>query len=101
MGFCFGVRRAIEMVEKDPRQDRPGNIVSYPIIGSVAAGTPTLAEANIEDRVEMAGGLFGDDSFPPPTSSRKPVMSDTRSGVPHAIASNSVTPNEAMVVGQR
>ena len=55
--------RAIELVEKEPRSDRMGRIVSYPIIGSVAAGTPVLAETNVEDRVELAGSLFGDDSF--------------------------------------
>jgi repressor LexA len=56
--------RAIEIVEKDPaRQPLPGRIVSLPIIGQVAAGTPTLAEANIEDRLEISGDTFGDDSF--------------------------------------
>jgi repressor LexA len=57
--------RAIELVERDPLAARPGrgNIVSLPIIGQVAAGTPVLAEANIEDRVEVSGGLFGEDSF--------------------------------------
>src|SRR5438046_1907299 len=40
-------------------------------------------------------------SPPPRTSSRNPVMSDTTIGVPHAIASMSVTPNEERVVGQR
>jgi repressor LexA len=56
--------RAIELVEKDPlAAPQRGNIVSLPIVGQVAAGTPVLAEGNIEDRVEMAGGLFGEDSF--------------------------------------
>ena len=57
--------RAIELVEKDTTgvSDQYGRIVALPIIGSVAAGTPILAESNIEDRVEMSGGLFGDNSF--------------------------------------
>lgn len=56
--------RAIEMVDKDaPKHERMGRIVSYPIIGSVAAGTPVLAEQNIDDRVDMAGSLFGEDSY--------------------------------------
>jgi repressor LexA len=56
--------RAIELVDKDPvASPRRDNIVSLPIIGQVAAGTPVLAEGNIEDRVDMASGLFGEDSF--------------------------------------
>jgi repressor LexA len=56
--------RAIEMVERDPLSvPKHSNIVSLPIIGQVAAGTPVLAETNVEDHVEMAGGLFGEDSF--------------------------------------
>ena len=56
--------RAIELVEKDPlAAPHRDNIVSLPIVGQVAAGTPVLAEANIEDRVEMASGLFGEDSY--------------------------------------
>jgi repressor LexA len=59
--------RAIELVEKDTTgrggDEKYGRIISLPIIGQVAAGTPVLAEQNIEDRVEMAGTLFGEDSF--------------------------------------
>ncbi len=56
--------RAIELVEKDPlATPQRSSIVSLPIIGQVAAGTPVLAEANIEDHVEMASGLFGEDSY--------------------------------------
>jgi len=40
-------------------------------------------------------------SAPPSITERNPRLSDTIMGVPHAIASSSVTPNEAMVVGQR
>jgi repressor LexA len=59
--------RAIELVEKKSpdRRDQAalGRIVSLPIVGNVAAGTPILAESNIEDRVDMSGDLFGDDSY--------------------------------------
>ncbi|HEV3233935.1 MAG TPA: transcriptional repressor LexA [Candidatus Dormibacteraeota bacterium] len=58
--------RAIELVEKDPvheRDNKYGRIIALPIIGQVAAGTPVLAEQNIEDHVEMTGTLFGEDSF--------------------------------------
>jgi repressor LexA len=56
--------RAIELVEKNGSRDEThGRIVHMPIVGQVAAGTPMLAEQNIEDRVEVAGGLFGEDSY--------------------------------------
>ena len=57
--------RAIELIEKDVRGDEEkyGRIISFPIVGQVAAGTPVLAEQNIEERVEMSGTLFGEDSF--------------------------------------
>jgi hypothetical protein len=40
-------------------------------------------------------------SLPPSITERKPTLSETIIGVPHAIASSSVTPKDAMVVGQR
>jgi repressor LexA len=57
--------RAIEIVDKDGdrRHATEGKIVLLPIIGNVAAGTPVLAEQNVEDRVEMSGELFGADSY--------------------------------------
>jgi repressor LexA len=57
--------RAIELMEKDVHGDEEkyGRIISLPIVGQVAAGTPVLAEQNIEERVEMSGTLFGEDSF--------------------------------------
>ena len=56
--------RAIEMIDKRPeRREKLGRIVSLPLVGSVAAGTPTLAEENIEEHVEVSGSLFGEDSF--------------------------------------
>jgi len=58
--------RAIELVHKPAGASRDrdmGRIVALPIVGQVAAGTPTLAEQNVEDRLEISGDLFGDDSF--------------------------------------
>jgi len=40
-------------------------------------------------------------SSPPSITQRNPGLSETIIAVPHAIASSSVTPNDAMVVGQR
>jgi len=50
-----------------------------------------------------AGSSFGmiTASEPPSTTERNPRLSDTIIGVPQAIASRRVTPNDAMVVGQR
>jgi repressor LexA len=56
--------RAIELVERKPeRRDRPGRIISLPLVGQVAAGSPILAETNIEDRIDMTADLFGEGSF--------------------------------------
>jgi repressor LexA len=57
--------RAIEMVERDgERGSHPtGRTVFMPIVGSVAAGSPVLAEQNIEDRLELSGEIFGGDSY--------------------------------------
>ena len=56
--------RAIELVEKRAdRREKLRRIVSLPLVGHVAAGTPTLAEENIEDRVDLSGELFGEDAF--------------------------------------
>jgi repressor LexA len=56
--------RAIELTErKNAPRDAGRRVVALPIVGQVAAGTPMLAEANVEDRVEMSGDLFGDDSY--------------------------------------
>lgn len=57
--------RALEIVDGEGAQHRHGGsrTVYVPIVGHVAAGTPVLAEQNIEDRVELSGDLFGDDSY--------------------------------------
>src|SRR5438445_959493 len=56
--------RAIELVDK--RAERRGagaRVTSLPIVGQVAAGSPILAEENIEDRLDVSVDLFGDDAF--------------------------------------
>ena len=57
--------RAIEITDKEGyrRHGTSGRTVLLPIVGNVAAGTPVLAEQNVEDRVEMSGELFGEDSY--------------------------------------
>jgi repressor LexA len=56
--------RALELVEKKAdRRERLGRLVSLPIVGQVAAGSPLLAEQNIEDRLELSSDIFGEDSF--------------------------------------
>jgi repressor LexA len=57
--------RAIEIIEREgERGSRPNTrTVFMPIIGNVAAGSPMLAEQNVEDRVELSGELFGSDSY--------------------------------------
>jgi len=50
--------RAIEiLVERAKRVTRP----SIPLVGQVAAGTPILAEENIEDQLEMPAMIGADD----------------------------------------
>lgn len=58
--------RAIEITDKEGDRRHgsgSGRTVFLPIVGNVAAGTPVLAEQNVEDRVEMSGELFGEDSY--------------------------------------
>ncbi len=45
--------RTIEVVD-----NRAGKIVSLPIVGQVAAGTPILAEQNIEDYISISNSFF-------------------------------------------
>src|SRR5438128_8394576 len=42
--------RAIELIEKEaPSSEKYGRVVNFPIVGRVAAGTPVLAEQNVDD----------------------------------------------------
>lgn len=55
--------RSIEIVKsEDPRMVRTKS-VSVPLVGTVAAGQPLLAEENIEDLYALPSELVGDDSF--------------------------------------
>ena len=74
---------------------RPASPIARRRSGSAISSTTFPAHA--------AGSSFGTitASAPPSITQRNPRLSDTIIGVPHAIASSSVTPNEAMVVGQR
>jgi repressor LexA len=52
-------RRALELT----RSARPGRGLRHvPLVGRVAAGTPLLAEENIEDTLDIPGFLGGDES---------------------------------------
>ena len=57
--------RAIEIIEREGERRMPSSnrVVMMPIIGNVAAGSPILAEQNIDERLEISGELFGEDSY--------------------------------------
>src|SRR5438445_3866265 len=63
------------------------------------SGSPSRA---IVVSAHAVGSSFGmiTASSPPSMTQRNPRLSDTIIGVPHAIASSSVTPNDAIVVGR-
>ena len=44
------------------RQDLDANTISLPVVGRVAAGTPILAEQNIEESLTLPTSLVGDSS---------------------------------------
>lgn len=61
--------RTIEVVNDDTTQhlatvtqDANNNIITLPIVGNVAAGTPILAEQNIEDSITLPTSIVGDSS---------------------------------------
>jgi len=54
----FGRREAAAA----PMQSRIGNVVELPVIGSVAAGVPTLAAENIETTIPLPTEVVRDDS---------------------------------------
>ena len=43
-------------------QDLDHNLISLPVVGRVAAGTPILAEQNVEDRLSLPTSIVGDAS---------------------------------------
>ncbi len=66
--------RTIEVVEKqsepqtsevklaDVSQDLDNNVISLPLVGRVAAGTPILAEQNVEETLSLPTSIVGDAS---------------------------------------
>lgn len=57
--------RALEVLDRDrsvPRPLRPSNVVELPVVGSVAAGVPTLAAENIESTIPLPTELVRDDA---------------------------------------
>lgn len=43
-------------------QDLNNNVISLPLVGRVAAGTPILAEQNVEDKLSLPTSIVGDSS---------------------------------------
>lgn len=62
--------RTIEVVTHDAgsddvvpvTQDVDNDVITLPLVGRVAAGTPILAEQNVEDRISLPTSLVGDAS---------------------------------------
>jgi repressor LexA len=57
--------RALEVLDRDrgaPRPLQPSNVVELPVVGSVAAGVPTLAAENIESTIPLPTELVRDDA---------------------------------------
>ena len=55
--------RTVQLVGESDIDQKRRNVVSVPIIGNVAAGTPVLAEQNIEDHVLLSPELAKDGYF--------------------------------------
>jgi len=54
--------RTVEVVGHEPVSSRSAaRVLSLPLIGRVAAGTPVLAEQNVEDHISLGQELAGDD----------------------------------------
>ena len=63
--------RTIEVVSDDSQpaqklasvvQDADNDVITLPIVGRVAAGTPILAEQNVEDSITLPTSIVGDSS---------------------------------------
>ena len=59
-----GKRRAMDIVGSQPEKAAPApverdDVVDLPVVGRIAAGTPILAEQNIEDSFPMPGRFVG------------------------------------------
>src|SRR5438093_389793 len=55
--------RTVQLVQDAELDQQRRNAVSVPIVGHVAAGTPILAEQNIEDHVLLSSELANDGYF--------------------------------------
>jgi repressor LexA len=55
--------RTVQLVQEARADDAKRNVVSIPIVGNVAAGSPILAEQNIEDHIALSGDLAQDGWF--------------------------------------
>ena len=55
-----GSQQSVNLVS--PVQDVSSNSMSLPLIGRVAAGTPILAEQNVEETLTLPTSIVGDDS---------------------------------------
>ncbi|MGD0832987.1 MAG: transcriptional repressor LexA [Candidatus Dormibacteria bacterium] len=54
--------RTVEVVGEEMAAPRHGaRILSLPLVGRVAAGTPVLAEENVEDHISLGSEIAGDD----------------------------------------
>ena len=54
--------RTIEVVDFDEVQAKLSKVVAVPLVGRVAAGTPILAEENIDDHLVLSQELIGTDN---------------------------------------
>ena len=59
-----GKRRALDIVGSEPAKglsaaDERDDVVDLPVVGRIAAGTPILAEQNIEDSFPMPSRFIG------------------------------------------
>ncbi|MBR2683376.1 MAG: helix-turn-helix domain-containing protein, partial [Atopobiaceae bacterium] len=63
--------RTIEVVTEDQvdetplvsvKQDASSNLITLPLVGRVAAGTPILAEQNVEETITLPVSIVGDSS---------------------------------------
>lgn len=61
--------RTVEVVDATPAATTPpaalarsGNVIALPLVGRVAAGTPVLADQNIEDHISVGPEIAGDES---------------------------------------
>ena len=54
--------RTVEVVDREPASSRTApRVLTLPLIGRVAAGTPVLAEQNVEDHITLGQELAGDE----------------------------------------